>query len=242
MITAGVAVLLALPAGLGAQQMSGTMHAAPPQVVVTGEGEVKVTPDRATVYIGVQTRGRTAAAAAAENSQRQRAIIDTLRALGIAQAQIRTVNYSVHPEVVHDPRGQDAPRVTGYVVGNSVRVEVQRIDQVSSVIDAGLAKGANNIAGIEFSVSTAEEARRQALEAAVRRARADAEAMAAAAGGQLGPLLELVSNAPMYRPMYAARDMVEMRATAAPAPTPVEPGEQTIQANVSVRWTFIPRN
>src|SRR5687768_4612437 len=39
----------------------------PPQIVTNGEGEAQVTPDRARVHVAVETRGKTAAEAAAEN-------------------------------------------------------------------------------------------------------------------------------------------------------------------------------
>src|SRR5260221_691522 len=40
-----------------------TISISPPVVTTSGQGEVKVTPDRASVMIGVQTRGATATAA-----------------------------------------------------------------------------------------------------------------------------------------------------------------------------------
>ena len=53
-----------------------------PQIAVTGRGEVKVSPDRATIQISVQTRASTAAAAAAENANKQQAVLAALRASG----------------------------------------------------------------------------------------------------------------------------------------------------------------
>jgi len=41
-----------------------------PQIVVTGRGAVKVSPDRATIQVSVQTRASTAATAAAENANK----------------------------------------------------------------------------------------------------------------------------------------------------------------------------
>jgi uncharacterized protein YggE len=208
-----------------------------PRIVTSGQGQVRSVPDRATVFVGVQTRATTAATAAADNARRQKAIMDTLRAMGFGSDQLATQNYSVSPEMKYEPSGTS--RVTGYTVSNTVRVELKRIDQVGSVIDASLAKGANQIGGIQFSVSTAEESRRTAMADAVRSARADAEALARAAGGSLGPLIELSSSATSVRPVYedmASRGEVAM----ARVQTPIEPGEQVISARVSAIWQFIP--
>jgi uncharacterized protein YggE len=210
----------------------------PPRLMTSGEGQTRVTPDRATVLIGVQTRALTAAAAGSDNARRQKAVLDTLKALGIPPEQLATQNYSVSPEMRYDPNGSN-PKVTGYTVSNTVRVELKKLDQVGAVIDASLAKGANQIAGVQFSVSNVAEVRRTALAEAVRAARADAEVLAKAAGGTLGPLIEMTSAGSTDRPMMA---QLQMRGAGAAgdATTPVEAGEQIISASVSATWQFIP--
>src|SRR5262249_54226008 len=133
--------------------------------------------------------------------QRQRSVIDTIVALGVPRDQISTQGYSVYPETRFD-RDTQKPTVTGYVVSNVVRVELKRTDQVGSVIDASLAKGANQINSLEFFSSNADGARREALADAIAKARGDAEAMARSAGGTLGSLLELNSAEAGPRPVY----------------------------------------
>jgi uncharacterized protein YggE len=75
-----LAAFAALAAPLGAQA---PVPAPPPQIVTNGEGEAQVTPDRARVHLAVETRGKTAAEAAAENARVQTAVIARLRAIGI---------------------------------------------------------------------------------------------------------------------------------------------------------------
>jgi uncharacterized protein YggE len=205
----------------------------PPQVVVSGTGESRVTPDRATIMLGVQSRATTAAAAAADNARRQKAILDTLKAIGLGSEQLSTENYNVSPEMTYPQGG--TPRVVGYIVTNTVRADVRKLDDVARVIDASLAKGANEISSLQFYSSKADSARRAALAAAVADARADAEVLAKAAGGTLGQLLELSTSESPIRPVP-----VSMRAmAAAPAPkTPIEPGQQTISAVVTARWAL----
>ena len=228
-------VLSALVAGaLGAQA---TQPTPTPRIVTSGQAEVRVTPDRATILVGVETRGATAAAAGSQNARVQKSILDSLKAMGISADQLTTQNYSVNPEMQY-PQSGGPGKMTGYVVSTVARVELKRIDEAAPVVDAALAKGANQINSIQFSSSTASEARRTAMADAVRDARADADVLAKAAGGTLGPVIEITSNAPPIRPMFAD---VAMRGMAkAAAPTPIEPGEQVISANVSVIWQFIP--
>ena len=133
-----------------------------PQVVASATGEAQLTPDRAAVYIGVQTRASKANAAARDNAQRQGAIIAAIVALGIPREQISTENYSVSPDTRFDQATQRAS-VIGYVVSNVVRVEVRRIDQIGTLLDTALAKGANQINSLDFFASSADSARHEAL-------------------------------------------------------------------------------
>ena len=208
---------------------------APPQVVTTGTGEVQLSPDRASVMLGVQSRAATVAQATADNSRRQRAIIDTLRGLGLGSDQITTLNFNVSPDMQYPPNG--TPRVVGYVVTNTVRASLRRVEDVGRTIDAALSKGANEVSGVEFTSSRADSARRAAITEAVAHARADAEVMAKAAGGSLGQLLEVVSGVEPIRPFEAT--MARARVAAA-APTPIEPGQLTVTATVTARWVFVP--
>lgn len=227
-------VLSAILAGAAQAQSA---PAQPPRIITSGEAQVRVTPDRATILVGVQTRALTAAAAGASNAKTQKAILDTLKALGLPADQLATQSYSVNPDMQYPPSGGQG-KVVGYTVSNVVRVELKRIEQVGLVVDAALAKGANQINSIQFSASTASEARRTAMGDAVRDAKADAEALARAAGGSLGPVIEISSSSPPVRPVYGE---VMMRSAAkADIATPIEPGEQVISATVSVIWQFIP--
>jgi uncharacterized protein YggE len=138
---------------------------------VTGMGEAEVTPDRARLSIGVQTQAPTAADASTRNARLQRAVIDTLRALGIATEQITTSGYNVFPEQTFDPQGR-RPRITGYNVQNTVVVELRRIDQVGPALDAVLSKGANLVSSLQFYSSQTAAVQRRAIQNAIARARA----------------------------------------------------------------------
>jgi len=235
---AGLAGLLPLAVS-GAQGVPEARPAPePPAIMVSGTGEARMAPDRATVQMGVQSRASTAAAAAAENARKQRAVIDTLKGLGIRPEQIGTTQFSVYPEQRMVREGEE-PRIVAYVVSNVVRVELQRLELVGAAVDAGLAKGANQIHSLDFWASNTDAARQQALSQAVAKARAEAEVIARAAGGSLGPLLE-ISSAGFGVPVPMVRRARTMdMATAASAPTPMEPGQETITVTVTARWAFV---
>jgi uncharacterized protein YggE len=231
-----VATVLAAP--LAAQQTQ--PQPPPPQIVTTGEGEAQVTPDRARINISVETRARTAAAAAEENARIQQAVITRVRALGIPAERILTLGYRLEPEYQYDPQGGGRPRISGYVARNTIRADIWQMDRVARAIDAALGAGANSIGSLDFYSSREDEIRRQALTAAVRQARLDAEAMATAAGGRLGPLIEIQSGGSQFPPpMPYARGVAMDMAVSQAVETPISPGEQTFRTTVTARWQFV---
>jgi uncharacterized protein YggE len=232
----GIVAAMCVPVLLAAQPPA-PQRAAEPSIVSSGQGEAKVTPDRVSVLVNVQTRAETAAAAAAENARRTKSVLDALARLGLTKDQLSTEGYTAYPEMRYDRDG-GSPQVTGYVVTNSVRAESKRIDQAGQIIDTALGAGANVINALTFYAESIEAPRRQAIAEAVASARADAEAMARAAGGRLGALLELSTQGPTVppRPMFdlAARGKVAMAEQ-----TPINPGQQTVTVFVTSRWSFL---
>ena len=226
-------VLIAAPAM--AQQ--GDIMAPVAQISIGSVGEIKVSPDRAKIHISVETEATTAAAAAADNAARQKAVIDALGALGIPANQISTVGYNVMPEQRYEPNRE--PVVIGYNVTNTILVDVTDLNMVGRVIDTSISKGANMISSLEFYASNTDAARRQAIAQAIQRAKGDAEAAAAAAGGSIAGLLEVNVGAyfPPPRPVEYAVKLESARA----ADTPINPGDQTVTVNVNTRWRFVAR-
>jgi uncharacterized protein YggE len=237
-VVAGALCASGLVAGRAlAQVPTGSPAADVPAIVVTGRADTKVIPDRATVSLGAETRRATAAQAAQENARIQRAILDTLKTMGIGAEEITTADYAVMPDQQYDNTTRQT-RITGYIVRNTVRVRVQKLERVGAVIDAALAKGANGVNGLELTASNTDDARRQALAEAVERARKDADAMARAAGGQIVSLLEIAlqdGETPVFRPAMAA-----MSLKSAGGATPIEAGAQTLTVQVLTRWRFAP--
>ncbi|HEU0078090.1 MAG TPA: SIMPL domain-containing protein, partial [Longimicrobiaceae bacterium] len=90
------------------------------------------------------------------------------------------------------------------------------------------------VSDVRYTTREASAARQRAIAAAVQRARTDAEAMARAAGGSLGPLLEITNVRNEVAGMYsgvAARGVREE--------TSIAPRELFVRAVVVARWAFV---
>ncbi len=208
-----------------------------PQLNASATGEVELRPDRATLYLSVESRGGTAAKAANETARRQKQVLDTLKALGIGAEQLQTASLQINPEYANPGPGQ-RPKVTGYVATSTIRVDILRIEQVGAVVDAGLAGDATGIQGLHFGSSREGEARKQALALAVSKAMGEADAMARAAGGMLGGLIELNAQQNFTRDYAAAAAPMAFMKAGGSNPMPVAEGLIKISATVSGRWAY----
>jgi uncharacterized protein YggE len=165
-------------------------------------------------------------------------ILDSLRDSGIEPRDLQTSGFSVQPVYSQPPEDYDGSepfeaRVVGYEVHNNVTLRIRDLSRVGALLDQVVTLGANSISGPDFTVEDAtpveDNARRAAMQDAMRKAKLYAEA----AGVELGDVFRIeegYSRAP--QPLAG-----EMMLRAAPsADVPIESGELTFQAQVSVTW------
>lgn len=225
-----LALSLLVPAAAAAQD------ATPGTIVVRGSGHASAAPDRVSVTLAVVSRAVLAADAAADNAERQRAVMQALRGDDLAVNELTTGAYSVQPRTRRDDNGNRT--IVGYEAQISIIAASSDLAGVGAIIDAALAAGADEIDHVAFEVSDAQGLRREALAAAVVEATASAQVMARAAGGRLGRLIELSTEELSSRPLPVA-EMRYMASAPAPAAPEMAPGEATARASVIGRWEFI---
>jgi uncharacterized protein len=222
------ALLLGAAALVGVGRPDGAHGNASPSgrtITVTATGTIERVPDRAQLGFAVLTRADTAGQALASNSADTRRMVDALERAGIGAKSIQTQDVSLDPHFT-----EDGSRIDGYTARNSVTVS-SPIGRAGAIVDAAGAAGANEISGPSLSVSDRDRLYQDALKDAVRQARAKATAIAQAAGVQVGAVTNVVENGGVPQPYaYQAVRMAES--------TPIEPGTQKIEANVTVTFAI----
>ena len=214
-----------------------------PEIETVGSGERRVAPDRAVAHIQLESKATSAAAAANLNSRMLQRVRDTLKTLGFDNA-VSTASYNVSPD--YEQQQRNTPVRSGYVARTVLRVELTKLTEIGQVIDAALAKGATGVEGILFESTAILEARRGALADAAGAARSDAEALAKAMGGTLGPLLSTstAGASDPRRAKYGLRLSAGyggvMGGGVTTSPTQITPNEIVVTAGVVARWRFIP--
>ncbi|MBC8138800.1 MAG: SIMPL domain-containing protein [Fibrella sp.] len=212
-----------------------------PTIHVSGTGEVTVTPDIARITVGVQTRGKDSAQAASENAQKTDAVLKAVKALGVAEKDIQTTDYSIFPQFDY---AKQPVVLTDYQVSNSVRITVRKMGDAGKILDAALKAGANIAGGISFELSDPQKARDEALAKAVADATRKATLM-----WKVIPINDEIRKIRPLRLMELTEGnadgnpppmpMARMAMTdGAVANTPVQAGEMKITATISARFVY----
>jgi uncharacterized protein len=194
-------------------------------ITVTGNGSVTTVPDRASFSFTVQTRATTAKAALAQNASDATALVAALKNAGVAAADLQTGQVSLSTQM-----NADGTDVIGYIASNTVSAQTT-IAKAGGLVDAAVGAGATGVSGPTLSRSDAAALYRDALKSAVASAGEKAKALAAAAGLSLGGVLTIVESSQTPVVWSAAKADVA-------APTPIEPGTQTIDATVTVTYAL----
>ena len=214
----------------------------PPSITVQGRGEVSAKPDRASVRLGAEVQAENAKDAQAQLNELMNAAIKAVKDAGIPEKSIQTTGLNLYP-VYSNPRPRpvgaqtEEPRITGYRASNILQVQVDDLDLVGKVIDAGIEAGVNRLEGINFGLKNDLSHRQRALESATIQARQKAEAIARAMDARLGKVQAVIEGGGEISPMQprfarmAAMDMAES--------TPVQPGELQIQETVMVTFDIL---
>ena len=206
----------------------------PAMISVTGEAQVSVPPDLAHIDGGVTSEAKTAREASDANNAAMGKVLLALKGAGIDEKDYQTSRLSLQPQNSSSKPGGPST-IVSYRASNRVTIRLRDIAKLANVIDTLVGAGANEIGGINFTVSQASKLLDEARGQAIADARRKAEIYARAAGVTLGaPLSITEGGAP--GPILYRRFAAPMAASGAA----VAQGEETLQVTVSVSWAIKP--
>jgi uncharacterized protein YggE len=248
LITLGLALVLAAPVLTGCGTPSAAQGSASPLQVsqqpqgiwVTGTGEVSITPDIATLNLGVVAQETNVALAQSKASEGMAKVMKALTDIGIAQKDLQTGYFSINQRTRWDNEKQTDATV-GYLVTNMVTVKIRDTGKVGNIIDAVVQAGGDliRINGISFSVEDPAKYYQEVREKAMTAAKSKAEELARLAGLTLGKPTYIVENA-QYSPTYGGYANFSMSipapVPAAIAAPPISTGETRITLSVQVAY------
>ena len=173
----------------------------PPQISVSGSGEVKVAPDLVALNVGVETRNENLETAKRNNDERVAGALEFLKHNGVQDKYVQTDYITIEPVYpgntgVIDPRtglpivgyNQNGTNTIPvfYVVRKTIGITLTNVSSFDMVLSGLITNGVNFVQGIEFRTSELRKYKDQARAMAIKAAKEKAEAMASALGVKVG--------------------------------------------------------
>ncbi len=211
-------------------------------VTVSGQGEVRAQPDRATVTLGVMARRPTLEAARQEANRVQAALLGVARGLGIPDAQVRSTRIDVQPEYTwNEPKRQR--EFTGYLVQRQIIVDLRDIEKLGPLVEKSISAGSNLVQEPVLDSTKRKDLQREALALAVEDARKNADVLARSVGMAVGAARSVQGDGsfqpPSPVPMMAMARRAPADAAVESAQT-YQTGELVFGAVANVTYDLVP--
>ena len=154
-----------------------TMNESPRTISTSGDAEVKVSPDEATLCFGIESFDKDLAKARAENDDRIKKVTAAMKGAGVEEKRISTERISMEPSYSGSwSRGK--PVLEGYVVRLNLQVVLRDLSKFDEVLSAALSSGVNQVHSVSFATTELRKHRDEARAMAIRAAQEKAVALA----------------------------------------------------------------
>jgi len=212
----------------------------PRTIGVSGQGEVRAEPDRATVTLGVESRKPKLEDARAAVAKTVDAVLKLTRDLKIDPKLVRSTRINVQPEYNWGANNANERTLIGYYVSRQVEVELHDLEKLGQLLEKSTDLGVNQMGDPRLDSSKRQDLTREALAKAVVDARQNAEVIAKAAGARLGNARTINANTEFTQAPQPMVRAMAMEAKAAGG-APYQSGEMTFNATVNVQYDLIPQ-
>lgn len=155
-------------------------------IAVTGEAEVKVTPDEVIVVLGVETDNLDISLAKTDNDERVQRILAIAKEFGVPDKYVQTDRISVDPRYYTEHGGKRT--FLGYWIYKTMTITLrgETIPAFDDILTNVLAAGANYVTDVEFRTTELRKYRDEARSMAVKAAHEKARDLAADLGHTVG--------------------------------------------------------
>lgn len=201
-------------------------------LMVTGEGVEMIPATKAKVQLGVEIQGETATEVQQQVANRTAAVVELLRQRDVEQLQTSSIRLNPTYDYSDDQR-----RLTGYTGTNIISFRVDA-EQVGALLDEAVQAGATRIDSVNLTASknAIASAREQALQEATQNALQQADAILSYLNFNREEIVGIQVNGASAPPIPFA-EAARLSAPGA-AETPVIPGEQEVQASVTLQISY----
>ena len=203
------------------------------KITVSGLGAVNAKPDIAYINIGYTNQHEDSKTAQKQNNEQMDKVIATIKALGIADKDIQTIQFNIYPQSDYN----NGYKITGYTVTNMVRITVRKLEQAGAVMDEAVGAGANAGGDIQFAIADPSPYYEQAMDLAIKNAASKANAIAKSISVSIGKPSEIIEMSGMYTPTLYGNANTNLMMDSA-AGMPVQTGDLSVSASLQVVYEY----
>ena len=219
--------------GLTAQAQTQDQRPQVPQISVTGEGKVKVTPDQAVINVGFQNSGKDAKEVKTLNDEVVDRVIKFLKKTGIPATDYKTNNVSLYKNYDYEKKKYN------FQASQSLTIMLKDLSKYDEVMMGLNDDGVNSISGVEFKSSKMDDYEREARKKAILDAKQKAGDYVSVLGQKVGKALLITDNSQTYIPQPMFKGAYAMASADAGAQREtLAVGELEINTNVSVTFAL----
>jgi uncharacterized protein YggE len=203
-----------------------------PQISVTGEGKIKVTPDQAVITVGFQNSGKDAKEVKTLNDEVVDKVIKFLKKTGIPASDYKTNNVSLNKSYDYEKKKYN------FQANQTLSITLKDLTKYDEIMMGLNDAGVNTINGVEFKSSKIDDYERDARKKAVLAAKQKAQDYVSVLGQKVGKALLITDNSQNYapQPMYKVNMMAMADESGARETLAV--GEMEVNVNVSVTFAL----
>lgn len=206
-----------------------------PQISVSGEEKMKVTPDEVVITVAVENIGKEAAEVKKKNDETVDKVLKLIKQRGIPTADYQTQRVNLYKNYDYNTKKYN------YVANQTISIYLKDLSKYDKLMIDLVDSGINTIQGVEFKSSKIKEYESQARKKAMLDAKQKAEDYVSVLVGQkVGKVLVISDNSYTNYPRPVFAEMKTM-AMADGASTPQETlaiGEIEIVSNISVSFVL----
>ena len=202
-----------------------------PQIIVNGEGKVKVVPDQATIAATVETKGNNAKEVKKQNDEKIDAIFKFIKKMNLAPADFKTQRVSLNPQYDYEKKKHS------YNATQTIEILLRDLSNYDELMEGLVNQGINRIDNVTFQSSKMKQYESEARKLAMKEAKLKAEDYVSVLGQKVGRALTISDNSQTYypQPMYVGMKTMQSNDMSAPRET-LAAGEITITATVTVNF------
>lgn len=206
-----------------------------PQITVSGEGKVKVTPDQALISISVETKGTKAVEVKKDNDVAVDKVIQYIKKMKLPKEDVITQRVALNPNYDYNTKKHS------YIAVQTISIHLKDLAKYDELMEGLVDAGVNRIDNVEFKSSKMEQYQSEARKIAMKDAKRKADDYVSVLPGQkVGKALVISDNSQNYfpQPMFKSAMAMTAMADESVQRETIAVGEMEITSNIVVSFVL----